>query len=94
MGFISAVGITDTDTSLEQQLSWHFSSNCYPPVPQLMIPVAVTAIKNVLAENGADDIKLPKEVQYKGDTTITGYTAVEALHLWAFVYAGLEGEDE
>lgn len=94
MGYQTALGIAETNISLEQQVSWHFSSNCYPPVPQQMIPVAVTAIKNVLGEKGSDDINLPDGVSYRGATTVTGYQAVESYRLWAFVYAGLEGEDE
>lgn len=94
MGYISALGIAETDTTLEQQVSWHFSSNCYPPVPQIMVPVAVQAILMVLGEEGGDTVELPEGVSFRGDTEVNAYTIVENLHLWAFVYAGLEGEDE
>lgn len=94
MGYISALGIAETDTTLEQQVSWHFSSNCYPPVPQIMVPVAVQAILMVLGEEGGDTVALPEGVSFRGDTEVNAYTIVENLYLWAFVYAGLEGEDE
>lgn len=94
MGFISALGIADSDISLEQQVSWHFSSNCYPPVPQQMVPVAVKAINAVLSYEGGEDIQLPDGVSFRGDTKPNAYTLVEHLHLWAFVYTRLEGEDE
>jgi hypothetical protein len=93
MGYLSALGIAETETSLEQQVSWHFSSNCYPPVPQQMVPVAVQAINAVLSEEGGEDIELPEGVSYRGGS-VNGYTVVDKLHLWAFVYERLEGEDE
>lgn len=94
MGYTSALGIAETDTTIEQMVSWHFSSNCYPPVPQIMVPVAVQAILMVLDEEGGDTVELPEGVSFRGDTEVNAYTIVENLHLWAFVTAGLTGEDE
>lgn len=94
MGYISALGIAETDTTIEQMVSWHFSSNCYPPVPQYMVPVAVKAILMVLGEEGGEIVQLPEGVYFRGDNEVNAYTIVENLHLWAFVTAGLTGEDE
>lgn len=94
MGYASALGIADTDISLEQQVSWHFSSNCYPPVPQMMVPVAVKAIEQILYSDGGELIQLPEGVSFRGETELNAYTIVENLYLWAFVHANLEGEDE
>lgn len=93
MGYISALGIAETDTTLEQQVSWHFSSNCYPPVPQVMVPVAVQAIDLVIGDEGDALVELPDGVSFRGNTEVTAYTIVENLYLWAFVDASL-GEDE
>lgn len=94
MGYISALGIADSNTSLEQQVSWHLSSNCYPPVPQFMVPVAVKAVNAVLSYEGGNDIELPENVYFHGENTVNAYTIVENLHLWAFVHERLEGDDE
>lgn len=93
MGYISALGIAETDTTLEQQVSWHFSSNCYPPVPQLMVPVAVQAIDLIIGDEGDALVELPEGVSFRGNTEVTAYDIVESLYLWAFVDASL-GEDE
>ena len=94
MGYLSALGIADSNISLEQQVSWHLSSNCYPPVPQFMVPVAVQAVNAVLSYEGGEDIELPEGVSFRGDRSVNAYTIVENLHLWAFVHDNLEGEDE
>jgi hypothetical protein len=94
MGYQTALGIAETNISLDQQVSWHFSSNCYPPVPQQMVPVAVQAINAVLSYEGGEDINLPEGVSFRGKTSVNAYTVVENLHLWAFVNERLEGEDE
>jgi hypothetical protein len=94
MGYQTALGIAETDISLSQQVSWHFSSNCYPPVPQLMVPVAVKAIEQILYSDGGELIQLPEGVSFRGETELNAYTIVENLHLWAFVHDNLEGEDE
>lgn len=94
MGYQTAIGIAESSISLEQQVSWHFTSNCYPPVPQLMVPVAVEAINKVLYADGGALIQLPEGVSLRGDTEVNAFTIVENLYLWAFIYENLEGEDE
>jgi hypothetical protein len=59
-----------------------------------MVPVACTAIVNVLDARGDELIDLPSGVSFRGEASVDGHTIVENLHLWAFVYANLEGEDE
>lgn len=94
MGYISALGIADTDISLEQQVSWHFSSNCYPPVPQLMVPVAVEAIELVAYDDDKAIVELPEGVSWRGQTSMTARDIVEHLFLWAFVEAQFSDEGE
>jgi hypothetical protein len=85
MGYLSASGIAESDLSLEQQLSWHFSANCYPPVPSLMIPVAVEAIEAV-HEDGWDTIlDLPEGVSFRGATSVSAGDVIDGLHLHAFI---------
>jgi len=44
MGRMTAESLAGMDVPLEQQIAIHFSSNCYPPIPSVMIPVAIEAI--------------------------------------------------
>lgn len=85
MGYPSAVGIANSDVSLEQQLSWHFSANCYPPVPSLMIPVAIEAIEAVLEDGWETPLDLPEGVSYRGATSVTAGHIIDGLHLHAFI---------
>jgi hypothetical protein len=59
MGALQAMAITETDTTLEQQLSWHLSGNHYPPIPQSMIPVCIEAIDAYWEDDTNKLIKLP-----------------------------------
>lgn len=94
MGYITALGIAETELSLEQQVSWHFSSNCYPPVPQLMVPVAVEAIELVAYDDDKVIVELPEGVSWRGQTSIPARDIVEHLFLWAFVESLFnEGEE-
>ena len=86
MGYATAVGLTDTDLSLEDQISIHFSSNCYPPIPQIMIPVAVAAIDAYYEEEFAKVIKLPEGVQFRnGEDWVFASQAIESLRLDAWL---------
>lgn len=93
MGYQTALGIAETNTTIEQQVSWHFSGNCYPPVPQMMVPVAVQAIDLVIGDEADALVELPEGVSFRGNTEVTAYNIVDNLHLWAFVDASFE-EDE
>ena len=85
MGYLSALGIKDTDTTTEQQVAWHFQSNCYPPVPGLMIPFAVKAIN--LANRGDWNtlVDCPSGVSWRGNDQVAVHTIIEQLHLEAWV---------
>lgn len=85
MGYATALGIAETDISLEQKVSWHFSSNCYPPVPQFMVPTAVEAINLVIDEEEDSLVELPEGTSFRGATSVTALDIVEGLYLWAFV---------
>lgn len=59
MGRLTAIGIADTDVSLEQQIGWHLSGNHYPPIPQSMIPTCIEAIDAYWEEDYDRLIQLP-----------------------------------
>lgn len=85
MGYLSTLSIAETNTTIEQQVSWHFSSNCYPPVPQQMVPFAVTAITEAIAGNWDDKVPCPEGVSYHGATEVSVDVIIEALCLNGFV---------
>jgi len=68
-------------TSLEQQISIHFSSNCYPPIPQFMVSVAIEAINACNDEQYDLEIELPAGVSFRNSTTVTAINAVDNLRL-------------
>lgn len=94
MGYLTAFGIAEADIPLEQQVAWHFSSNCYPPVPQYMVPVAIEAIEAILDDDYDREIDLPEGVTFRGCTKVSPADAVETLFLFAFVDALLAQEEE
>ncbi len=86
MGLSTAIGITESNLSLEQQLSWHFSSNCYPPIPQQMIPVAKMAIFHYWEQDYDAMVDLPEGVEFRnGATSIPASQVIESLRLDAWV---------
>jgi hypothetical protein len=97
MGYATAVGLTDTDLTLSDQISIHFSSNCYPPIPQKMIPVAVAAIDAYYEEDFARVIQLPEGVEFRnGENWVFASQAIESLRLDAWlseIYWTEEDED-
>lgn len=80
---------SETSLTLEQQVSIHFASNCYPPVPQFMVAVAVEAINAVNDEQYDLEIELPQGVTFRNSSTVTAINAVDNLRLEAWT----SGED-
>lgn len=95
MGLFNAIGITETEATLEQQLSWHLQANHYPPIPQVMIPVciqAIEAMKDGDAErriempfDGVDRNGEPFQVQWRGENTAPAWAIAEHAHLDAWL---------
>jgi hypothetical protein len=91
MGMMTAMDLAGSEVSLEQQLSIHFRSNCYPPIPLLMIPVAVEAIDAYWEEDYSRMIPLPEGVEFRtGATSVSASQAIESLRLDAWC---MEDED-
>ena len=98
MGRMTAMSLTEMDVPLEQQLAIHFSSNCYPPIPSIMIPVAVEAINAYWDEEFAKVIQLPEGVEFRnGENWVFASQAIESLRLDAWlseIYWTDEDEEE
>lgn len=85
MGLMNAIGIADSELTLEDQIGWHFSSNCYPPIPKIMIPVAIEAIDAYWEEDYSRMITLPDGVQFRdGSESVSASQAIESLRLDAW----------
>jgi hypothetical protein len=92
MGSLHAIELASGEfvPTLNDQIAIHFQSNCYPPIPQIMIPVAIEAIQAVNDEDFDRVIDLPEGVNFRNATTIKACQAVDALYLNAWVFVTTE----
>jgi hypothetical protein len=82
MGAMGMAEATDIDTGL----SWHLSSNHYPPVPQSMIESAKQAITAFNEGETDRDIPLPDGIRRRdGQQHAPAYELVSSLHLDAWI---------
>jgi hypothetical protein len=82
---MTAIDLQEQGLSLEQQIGIHFSSNCYPPIPKVMIPVAVAAIDAYWEDDYSRMIPLPEGVEFRtGATSVSASQAIESLRLDAW----------
>jgi hypothetical protein len=95
MGRMTAMDLQEQGLSLEDQIAIHFSSNCYPPIPSKMIPVAIEAIDAYHNEEFARVIQLPEGVEFRnGENWVFASQAIESLHLDAWLSEIYWTEDE
>ena len=80
--------------SLEQGLTWHLTSNHYPPVPVSMVPVCIAAIDAYNEGDVHRAVKLPDGVSWCGDTYAPAWAIIEQHHLDAWVADDDEEWDE
>ena len=85
MGYLTAYDTMEFVQDLHSAVGMHFASNCYPPVPGFMVPVAVEAIEAVANEEYGAPIALPEGVTFRGDTSAPAGEIVESYYLHAFV---------
>ena len=86
--FATDLASGDFVQSIEQQIAIHFSSNCYPPIPQFMVAPAIEAI-NAINEGDLDrQIDLPAGVSFRDSKTVSASDVVDQLRLDAWI----EGE--
>ena len=86
MGYATALGIAESGLDLDLQLHWHFTSNCYPPIPLMMIAPAKAAI--ALAESGESDemVQMPDGAEHrKYGSQVPAWVMIQSLHLEAFI---------
>jgi len=83
MGSLSAIAMTDEELglSLEQQISLHFKTNCYPPIPQQMVPTAIEALDNANNGEWQNMIKLPEGVTFRGYNEVATYQVIDSYYL-------------
>jgi hypothetical protein len=90
LGHQTAVAISESGLTLEQQLDWHLRGNHYPPIPAEMIEPCVRAIELANAGDWDAEVSLPKvgnfQITYKGgNTSAPVWAMVEQHHLNAFL---------
>jgi len=81
---MSAMGMAEA-TDIDTALSWHLSSNHYPPIPQVMIEPAKKAIAAANENDWDRVITLPESVSFRDGNTAPAHEMVEAMHLDAWI---------
>lgn len=79
-------------TDIRTALSWHLSSNHYPPIPAFFIDTCLVAIANANEGNWNATIDLPVGVEWRGQTSCPTSALIEWAHLESFLTD--EDEDE
>jgi hypothetical protein len=95
MGYLSAVDMANTDSTLEQQITWHLRANCYPPVPLVMLGACIEAIGIVQAAQWGDcdlyePVPLPDGVKWRDCDEAPAVEIVKGYRLEAWI----QGEGE
>lgn len=86
MGNMSAREMAELDTvDLRQALSWHLTSNHYPPIPTTMVEPCIEAIDNANEGEWDKPVSLPEGVGYRGLTVAPTWAMVEQHHLESFL---------
>jgi hypothetical protein len=81
MGRLQAEAMMEASITLEQQISWHLTTNHYPPVPEIMVQPCIEAIDEANEGNWDGLITLPEGVSWKGLTEAPVRAMVEQHHL-------------
>jgi hypothetical protein len=82
MGYTQALRVLDLIT-LEGDLRWHLQNNHYPPVPDVMIPIALKAV--VLCRNDQFNKTIEIPIEYRMGWMVPAYVIVEIYHLESWV---------
>lgn len=80
-----AAAIDEGLASLEMALTFHLTSNHYPPVPTAMVPVCIAAIEAYERYDNDYQIDLPEGITWRGNTQAPAWAVMDDLHLHAFV---------
>lgn len=90
MGSMAASDMVAYDGVNDATLTWHLTSNHYPPLPIELLPVAKRVIRKANDEQWEANVRLPEGITYKGSTLAPVWACVEAWHLDAFIEVGGE----
>jgi len=95
MGHMGAMGmmgaVEDGMIGIRQALSWHLSSNHYPPIPEIMVDVAMAAIEAGEDEDWDRLIDLPDGVEHRRyGKRVPASAVIESMHLDTFI----QGEED
>ena len=93
MGSLQAMEMAEM-LEIESAISWHLTSNHFPPVPVSMVPVCIEAIQNANAGDWMKNVSLPEGIGYKGLTVAPTHAIIEQHHLDAWVELDEEYDDE
>jgi len=74
-----AAAVGEHETTMRMALTWHLTSNHFPPVHTMFVDAAMEAIQLAAVEDFDYVIHLPNDK----DLTVT--EIVDELHLWPFV---------
>ena len=77
MGRITAEAFTELDVPLLKQITYHLSTNFYPPIPSFMAQTCVDAINAYLEKETNRLIDMPEGVSYKGSPSAPAWAIVE-----------------
>lgn len=84
MGMNTAIDLAESKMTIEDQLSIHFRSNCYPPIPLGMIPTAVEAIDAYWEDDLDRMIPLPEGVSFRGSDEVSARNVINSYRLDAW----------
>jgi hypothetical protein len=72
---------SNTEITIEQQLTWHLQGNHFPPVPVSMVQPCIEAIDCYWSDELDREIDLPEGVLYRGNKTAPAREIIINHHL-------------
>ena len=75
---------------LRQAITWHLTSNHYPPVPVSWVEPCIEAVEYVNAYEGDTEVALPEGIIYMGNETAPAWVIVQAYHLYSWIHLDFE----
>ena len=86
MGSLQAQEFSEL-ADLDTGLTWHATSNHYPPLPTTLVPVWKEVIKWVNDENDTDqEFALPSKITYRGKSSAPAWAIIENYRLDAWIH--------
>lgn len=91
MGSMSAIGMASAVNvgvvDIRSALSWHLTSNHYPPLPLDLVDTALRVIDKANAGEWNRRVKLPEGITFRGSQLAPVGACVDAWHLHEFLDA-------